>query len=190
MAEVILDGEILKFDGARPATWGELRAWLESTLAARGRVLAMLVVDGTAFADELGDSPLPLAATIEAASLSLAEALGQTSAALAPEFVRLQSEVDALANTVVRVPWSEAQDRCVQLVEATAHAMQRAVDVAALAGEGSAAATAVAALAEAVEGWMTGLQKRDAAAVCLVLDGSVGLALGRMAAVLRENPPR
>jgi hypothetical protein len=188
VADVLLDGVKFQFPDPPPASISEVRAALEEMLAARGRVLAGLWIDRQPFDESLGASPLPPGGRIEATSLTLAEAIAQAGAALAPEFAALQSEVDALANTVVRVPWSEVHEQCLRLVENAAQSMQRAVDVVAHSGEGSAAAAAVTALAEAMERWMNGVQQRDAAAVCLVLDDAVGPALQRLGAVLREKP--
>jgi hypothetical protein len=185
--DVFLDGVKMEFPGPPPASFSEVRAGLEELLAARGRVLAGLWFNGQPFDESLGGTPLPSGGRVDVSSLALAEALAQAGAALAPDFVALQRDVDELATTVVRVPWPEVHERCVQLLEATAQAVQRAVDVVALLGEGSAPASAVTALAETMERWMSGVQQRDAAALCLLLDGAVTPALGRVAVVLREG---
>jgi hypothetical protein len=183
--DVILDGEKVIFEGAPPATLGELRVALETSLASAGRVLATLLVNGHPFAEAQMDQPFAGAGAITAGSLVLTDALKQVGAALVPEFVALQREADELACAVLREPWDEIQGRCGQLIGSVAEVMHRAVDVAALAGEGSATASGLSALAQAVEGCMTAIQQRDAAGVCLQLDGAVLAALAQLEGALR-----
>jgi len=110
VSDVFLDGVKIEFLGPGPASFSEVRAGLEELLAARGRVLAGLWFNGQPFDEATGATPLSSGGRIEANSLALAEALAQASAALAPEFAALQREVDGMASTVVRVPWSEAHE--------------------------------------------------------------------------------
>lgn len=173
------------FDGAPPATVGDLRAVLESSLAANQRVLASLSVDHRPFVEEQAGVRLDAVARVEVTSLALAEALAEAAKGLAPEFIALQQEADALACAVVREPWLEVQERCVRLIEATAQAMQRGLDVATLAGENSAPASAVAGLAQAVDACLNAIKERDAAGVCLQLDGAVLPSCARVVGVFR-----
>jgi hypothetical protein len=182
--DVYLDGEKVDFSGPPPASISEVRAALEQVLATDGRVLAGMTVGGQPFDESTGDRPAE-GVRIEACSLALAEALTQVASALAPELIVLRDSIHAFAHQVLRAPWPEMQDRGVQLVETTAGLLQRAVEVAALSGEESPAARAVAALASTVEAWMSALQQRDAAEVALQLADEVAPSLANLAGVLQ-----
>jgi hypothetical protein len=183
VSDVFLDGEKVEFSGSRPASVGEVRVALEEALASGGRVLAALTIDGQPFDESNGERPAA-GTRIEAHSLALAEALAQVSAALAPELAGLRDRARGLAHEVLRAPWAEMQQRCVQLVETAAGALQRAVEVAALAGEGSPPARAVSALATTIEAWMQAMQQQDAATIAVLLADEVTPAFDRLATVL------
>lgn len=187
MPDVILDGEKVAFNGPAPASFSEVRAVLEEVLAGQGRVLAALTFDGQPFDESQGNQPLG-AARVEAVSLALADAVAQVGAALVPELDALQERADALAGAVLRAPWGEIQARCLQEVEAATHVLQRAVEVAAIGGEESAAARAVTTLAGATEQWLELVRTSDAGALALHLDGVLAPALRQLAALWRERP--
>jgi hypothetical protein len=185
---VLLDGENVTFAGPPPASVAAVRELFEQSLAAQGRVLAVLAVDGQPFDENLGNRPLSGVARVEGRSVAVGEALAAISAELRPELAALERELRRFASEVLRAPWPETHATGMRHLEGAAALLQRCVDVASLTGEDSPATGAVAALAAAVEPWMAAVQAGDAARVALLLDGAVAPAVADVAHALPGAP--
>jgi hypothetical protein len=154
---------------------------LEPVLTDRGRVLAGVVVDGVP-RDGPGDTDWVTVQRVEIHSLTLADAVAKVAAECADRADAIRADAESLACEVMRVVWSDMAGACVALATRAGELMR---DASGVLGMLPALAVPAEGVAEAVNRWVAAIEARDAAAVCLALDGAVIPALQVFALELR-----
>lgn len=183
MAEFFIDAEPLSFAGPLPASLADLIAAVEPVLHERGRVLAAIKVDGLAVGEEISSASWLDAGTVEVCSISLTEAYSQLGASLATRVESLLADGEKMASDVLRHAWPEIASPCIALATGIGELLRDAQGVVQGCPESADPAND---LAESTFPWVAGIEKGDAAAICLALDRRVLPALRAFLETLRQ----
>lgn len=160
-----------------------LLAALEPMLAERSRLLAGVTVDGVP-RDGLVGAEWKAAQRIEVRSLSVADAIAQIAAECAGRADAISADAESLACEVMRCSWNDVAGACVALATRAGELMR---DAGGVVGAVPVLAAPAERVAEAINWWITAIEARDAAEVCLALDGEVIPALRALALELRAG---
>lgn len=179
MAEIFLDGEAVRIDGPVPCSLQDLLGLIEHSLAASGRVLAAVAIDGRALESTVGDADYAAARRIEVTSLSMGEAIAQVEAGCARKAAILRAAAAEACQGVLREPWSETAPKLVTLGAGLGELLQELGSLGAVPEHAAHAGR----FSEELSRWLDAIAARDAAAVCLCLDGELLPRLDEIAAL-------
>lgn len=169
MAEVYLDGEQVRFDGPFPTSFSELLAVLERGVAASGRVLVGVSVDGSPSEGELDEAAFGGARRIEFLSLSVAEAIQRLAGSCRERASGLLDRLAPLSVEVLREPWPSVASQLVASGEPLAALLNDLGNL----GEAAPYSAWAHDLSAALGTWLDAVTARDAAGVCLALEKAV-----------------
>jgi len=179
VAEILLDGESVQFDGPIPPSLQELLGLIEHSLAAAGRVLARVAVDGRAVESTISDAEFAAARRIEVASLSMADAVARIAAGCGRRAAAVRTAAAQACQDVLREPWSEVAPKLVALGGGLGELLRELDSLRAVPPHAAQAQSFSAGL----ERWLDAVAARDAAAVCLSLESELLPRLEEIAAL-------
>lgn len=165
-----------------------LLAAVEQSLAATGRILSAVVVDGRSNDGELSVEHYAASRRIEFQSMTIEAATEQLASVCRTRAAELHQEAATVAGLVLCEPWATVVPKVVALAERLAALLN---DLGTLSSAQTWAALAEA-LGAGLHRWMDAITARDAVRVCLELDRGLLPLLEQLASpnARSEDTPR
>lgn len=118
MAAVVLDGEIVNFEGSPPSSSGEVWALIEAHLGQSGLLIDRFLVDGVLWTPEI-DEPLEQYERIEVFSMAFERSVVKIAETLLKEGTQLLERWEMGASLSLSTPWTHFQSDGLEILNET-----------------------------------------------------------------------